>query len=75
MGYKKKIPKIAKDIRGVKLKEDDWCWFWNDGPTRVKYQFLELYHRDPSLYISVDKKDKKADNDLSWWKNCEKIKG
>ena len=70
MAYKKKIPKIAKDIRGTKLKEYDWCWFWNDGNTRVKYQFHSLYHRDPNLYISVDKDD---NDDLSWWKNCEKI--
>ncbi len=71
MAYKKKIPKIAKDIRGEELKKDDWCWFWDDGNTRVKYQFYELYHRDPSLYISIDKSD---DDDLSWWYNCEQIK-
>ncbi|QDF28961.1 hypothetical protein [Halarcobacter anaerophilus] len=59
----------VKDSKGNILKEDDWCYFWNDNNVKVRYQFYSLSKRELP-YISIDKSD---NNDLSWWKHCEKI--
>lgn len=64
--------KTVKDIKGVVIKEDDWCYFWNDINKKVKYQFYGWYGKKvPLNYISIDKAD---DDDLSWWAYCEKIR-
>lgn len=79
MGKKPKVvqPEIIKDSKDNILKEDDWCLFWNDDENKkVKYQFYDWYDRPNAInsiehhYISIDIHD---NNDLSWWKNCEKI--
>ena len=58
-----------KDTYGRELKENDTCLFWNDDFTkRVIYKFFE-YQKDKKLYVSIDVND---DNDLSWWKHCER---
>ena len=73
---KVKKPKVIKDTYGREIKTGDRCLFWNNNPkVRVEYKFYDWYDVPNALceinnYISIDEED---DDDLSWWKNCEKI--
>ena len=57
-------------MKKEKLKQNDWCFFWNENIKKgVVYQFFE-YSKHKHPYVSIDKSD---DNDLSWWLNDRKL--
>lgn len=71
----KKIEKLGEctldDFEVLNVKQDDWCYFWNDKNPDYKpiYQF-DSFDVKRGKFISIDKND---ENDLSWWDNCELV--